>query len=414
MKVLWFEITTPSQFERTDMVLGGWQDSLENVIKSDKRIELYVAFPSNVLKETRIVDGVTYIPLFLKCSLFSKIRNLFSWNVFRDKLMTKSLNVVNDVKPDIIHVFGTEYPYGLISCYMKVPVVLHIQGAIIPYHNAYYPPGYNNFSMFFHLFPNIIKQIYVWIKAKKEKSRVKLESSVWKSVPYYMGRTNWDKSIVFCNNPQAHYFHVDEVLRPVFYNTTERWSVKDEGNIRLLTIGIGTFWKGPDLILKTSNILKQLGINFEWIVAGEIRSDVKTVVEKREALHFKENNVNILGYVNADKLVELLLSSSILVHTAYIDNSPNSICEAQILGIPVISTMVGGIDTLIDNGVNGILVPANDPWRMAYEIVSLANNNDKMMFISGNAQAIAAKRHDRTIIMSQLMNCYNSIVQMKL
>ncbi len=410
MIVLWLEITTPTQYERTNTVLGGWQDSLENVIKCDGSIDLYVAFPTKVQKERKVVDGVTYIPLFLKYSLFDKIRDLFSWNVFRDKLIEQCLSIITDVKPDIIHVFGTEYPYGLISRHIKIPVVIHIQGAIIPYHNAYYPPGYNNLSMFFLQFPNIIRQAYVWVKSRKEKSRVEQEENVWKHVSYYMGRTDWDKAIVYCYNPKAHYFHVDEVLRPAFYNTSEHWTLKGVGRCMLLTIGIGTFWKGPDLILKTSKVLKRLKFNFEWNIAGAIRSDVKMVVEKKEQSSFKDYNVNILGFVDAENLIQLMLSSSLLVHTAYIDNSPNSICEAQILGLPIISTMVGGIGSIVENGVNGILIPANDPWRLAYEIISLTNNIDRLESLSRNAQNVAAKRHDRTIIKSQLMNCYNSIV----
>ena len=413
MRVLWFEITTPNLYERTNTVLGGWQDSLEDVIKTEKEVDLYVAFPSKVLQDRKLVGGVTYIPLQLKYSLFEKIQDLFTWNVFRDKLLKQCLTVIEDVKPDIIHVFGTEYPYGLISCQTKIPVVLHIQGAIIPYHNAYYPPSYNNYSMFFLQFPNIIRQMYVWIKSRKEKTRVKLEESVWKSVSYFMGRTNWDKAIVYCNNPQSYYFHVDEVLRPAFYSISKRWDVKEGRQLKLLTIGIGTFWKGPDLIVKTANVLKQLNVSFEWNVAGEIRVDVKTVVEKKEAKRFEDNNVNILGYEDADNLIELILSSTMLIHTAYIDNSPNSICEAQMLGLPIISTKVGGIDSLIDSGVNGILIPANDPWRLAYEILSLANNNDKLKLMSENAQVVAAKRHDRRIVKSQLMNCYHSILQMR-
>lgn len=255
--------------------------------------------------------------------------------------------------------------------------------------------------------------MYVWIKSRKEKTRVKLEESVWKSVSYFMGRTNWDKAIVYCNNPQSYYFHVDEVLRPAFYSISKRWDVKEGRQLKLLTIGIGTFWKGPDLIVKTANVLKQLNVSFEWNVAGEIRVDVKTVVEKKEAKRFEDNNVNILGYEDADNLIELILSSTMLIHTAYIDNSPNSICEAQMLGLPIISTKVGGIDSLIDSGVNGILIPANDPWRLAYEILSLANNNDKLKLMSENAQVVAAKRHDRRIVKSQLMNCYHSILQMR-
>lgn len=69
--------------------------------------------------------------------------------------------------------------------------------------------------------------------------------------------------------------------------------------------------------------------------------------------------------MNSDKLVELLLESDLYVHTAYIDNSPNAICEAQYLGMPIIATYVGGVPSLIEQGKDGVLIPANDPFMLA-------------------------------------------------
>ena len=44
MKVLWFEITTPSRYQKTGLVTAGWQDALENIVSQCKEIQLYVAF----------------------------------------------------------------------------------------------------------------------------------------------------------------------------------------------------------------------------------------------------------------------------------------------------------------------------------------------------------------------------------
>ena len=73
-----------------------------------------------------------------------------------------------------------------------------------------------------------------------------------------------------------------------------------------------------------------------------------------------------------------MCQSTMYVHTAYIENSPNSICEAQIIGMPIISTMVGGIATLVRNGIDGDLLPANDPWLLANAIVELSKDKDRM------------------------------------
>ena len=48
MKVLWFEISTPSRYLNTGHVTAGWQDALENIVATCKDIELYIAFESQV------------------------------------------------------------------------------------------------------------------------------------------------------------------------------------------------------------------------------------------------------------------------------------------------------------------------------------------------------------------------------
>ena len=98
------------------------------------------------------------------------------------------------------------------------------------------------------------------------------------------------------------------------------------------------------------------------------------------------------------------------VHTAYIDNSPNSICEAQLLGVPIISTYVGGIGSLINNKEDGILVPANDPWIMAQTIIDLSKDIKLSNKLSKNAIIKARKRHDIQKIRYALYNCYETIL----
>jgi glycosyltransferase involved in cell wall biosynthesis len=165
------------------------------------------------------------------------------------------------------------------------------------------------------------------------------------------------------------------------------------------------------MLLKTASLLKQLDVEFEWTVAGNIDDSLRKMIEKKEKTTFKENNVNILGFVKPDKLIELLSECTMMVHTAYIENSPNSICVAQCLGVPVVSTNVGGISTLVRDGVDGILVPANDPWQMVYNIVSLSLDTERMKTMSRMTRERALSRHNPDNILGQLLDCYRSILK---
>jgi glycosyltransferase involved in cell wall biosynthesis len=108
----------------------------------------------------------------------------------------------------------------------------------------------------------------------------------------------------------------------------------------------------------------------------------------------------------------MLLSSDIYVHTAYIDNSPNSICEAQYLGVPIVATNVGGISSLVIDG-EGKLVPANSCYNMAYEIISLSKNIERQKTYSANSKKHARVRHNPKHILKQLTNCYDEILACK-
>ena len=92
------------------------------------------------------------------------------------------------------------------------------------------------------------------------------------------------------------------------------------------------------------------------------------------------------------------------------DNSPNSICEAQIIGIPVITTYVGGIPSLVKNKETGILVPSNEPHTLAMEIIKLSRNTELMNRLSDNERQTAGARHNPDTIKNTLTEIYRTIL----
>lgn len=415
MKILWFETSQPARYLGgcKQLVVRGWQDALEELIRQHPEIELFVAFESEIDYEMKSVDGVTYIPIHTYYSFFEKKKRGFSWKVNENKVVNACVPIVNSIKPDLIHVFGNEWPYGLITEYINVPVVIHIQGSIIPYDNAYFPPGYNICDLIRTAGLNLRHQYHVIRDWCNEKSRLEMEKRIWKAVNHYMGRTCWDRALVNVLHSTATYHHVEEALRPEFMETTKRWTLKDTNRrLKIVTTGCSSFWKGVDVMLKTAHILKTNGIDFEWNVAGSLPLKIRNTVERKEKLKFSDNNIRILGYISPSELIDLLCDCTLYVHTAYIENSPNSICEAQYLGVPIVSTMVGGISSLIRNEQDGILLPANDPWQIANAIIELSKDNVLLNQFSSNSYASARKRHSPENIVNQLLDCYRALCKM--
>lgn len=403
-RIMWFEVTEPSGYRNSSSVIAGWQDSLEKIIVSED-IELIVAFEDKSGRlEVKKKENVTYVPISTRLSLVDRIVSRFSWEPIKRKVLKNVPAIVEQYKPDLIQVFGTEWPFGLIAEYTNVPVVIHIQGSVVPYNNAYFPPNYSLSSFLLYIFPNAKKMFRVLSDFYKTKSRARFEKQVWSAVKYYMGRTAWDSALAHLMHRDCCYFHVEEALRPCFLSAVKRWIPSK--TMRLISTGCSSFWKGPEMMLKTAKILKEMGCDFEWIVAGNMPPHLKKYVERKEKTTFEQNNIKLVGFMNADSLIETLTDSTCYVHTAYVENSPNSICEAQVLGVPVVSTNVGGISTLLDGYENSLMVPANDPWQMAYAIVQTYENSTKMRV--SNEKVLL--RHNPENIKRQLLNAYDFIL----
>ena len=81
MKILWFEVTKPAGYYTNVEVIGGWQDSLEDILRGKDNIDLYVAFAADSKQERLHKDNVTYIPLFRQLGYLDKLRSLYEKDI---------------------------------------------------------------------------------------------------------------------------------------------------------------------------------------------------------------------------------------------------------------------------------------------------------------------------------------------
>lgn len=414
MKVLWFSNTPANSdeyFNRKLAGTGGWIKALDQAIQ--EKVELNIVFYHKQKCANFTYGKTKYYPI-------PKFRNYF------DKLMKRVLNIVIDtehlsmyldliekIKPDIIHIHGTENPFGCIIGHTEAPVVVSIQGNITVYLHKYCTGIEDKFLNIKNLSFSDFKTILFPYSFRKSKNRFikyqRREENNLKKCKYVIGRTDWDRRVSRVLAPKRNYFHNDEILRDGFYEHC--WKPNRKKKVVLHTTNSNNFYKGFETLCQCLHELNKLQVDVEWRVAGIKPSDlIVKVVRQKLKNKFPDKNLKLLGSLTEQDLIQRLLEADIYITPSHIENSPNNLCEAMILGMPCIGTFAGGTGSLLKDGEEGILIQDGDPWSMAGAIIELIEDQDKANRIGNAARARAVPRHATDKIIDDLIELYKNIL----
>lgn len=399
MRILWFAMTSSCYDVRNT---GSWIEALEKIFKKYlPDVELGIAFEhqDEVFKVDR--EGVTYYPIHIQRT--SSPKNNY------ELLRPHYLKVIEDFKPDIIHCFGTErWHYGLMAKEVEVPFVIHIMGFM----NIYDPMDEivlheHDYIKYFKYNP--IKYLIHKREYKTKQENQELERGVMTANKYFMGRTEWDKNIVKYYSPGSAYYHCEEAIREEIYNAPIKWTFHPRKKITLITIGNAGSLKGNEMMLRTAWLLKnQFHFDFEWFYT----SNEYTLSFFENVVGIKHDDVNIklIGRLDALEIAKQLADADFYIHPAIIDNSPNTVCEAQLIGTPIISTNAGGIPSLIEDGKTGFLYPYSEPHALAFKIMNMAGNKEELEQVSDNEYRVSHNRHNPETIAKDINLIYKTII----
>lgn len=374
---------------------GGWIASLQQEImqRYSKDIEIALAY-HNDQDSFDEYEGVQYYGV-------KSIKHTFWKYKKKEKVFCKRIqDVIEEVKPDVILCFGTENGLGLACTLTEIPVIIHIQGILNPLYEAYMPQG---MSWFRWLWGN--KQaVLTWLALKEFKKR---EMKMFRYCKYFLGRTEWDQMITNLLAPQAKYFYCSEMLREEIYNSGKSWKLQQNKVKRIVSIISGSIYKGGDVILRAAQLLKDnVSFEFVWEVYGV--TEMKKW-EKLTGVKHENVDVEVKGVITAIQLVDIVTNADVYVHPSYIENSPNSVCEAQLLGIPVIATNVGGTSALVKHMETGVLVPSNDSYYMASYIMKILEDEKFAEKLGGEGRKEALERHSSQKIVKDLMEVLKQV-----
>lgn len=359
-----------------------WLSSLaEELVSAGHRLTILTANP-RITELQHIDTGRGYDLLILPYQ--GGVRHLLS--AFRTQVSAMSAYLKKHAAEyDIIHVHGTESQYAssLLQQHLKTPYIISIQGIISKYKRE--------------LPKKFSKQYLYWtLSSLYERNEVRRS-------PYFFCRTSWDQHFVRSINQDAQITLCWEMLRPEFFAYRPAFKGKD-----ILFMGGDNPIKALKLGLRVFNRLAQRHPDMKLHVVGNVGSH-QTALQQL-------NNPNVIlhGSLDAAAICRVYADCFCLYHPSLIDNSPNSVCEAQVAGLPVVATRVGGVPSLIEDGQTGLLVEKNDEEGHYHTLDRLYWDIDLQRCLSHNSREIARRRHDKNTIVEKTVDTYQKLASYEL
>ena len=326
-----------------------------------------------------------------------------------------------DFAPDLIHIQGTEHSLAQAVCLANedsIKTVANIQGLAGPY-MRYADGGLSLKDKWTNITPLDFYRGTFLLNAKRSlKQRAKCEHYVLTHITDIVGRTGWDHDHVMTINPQLRYHFMNETLRDSFYETPV-WNFERCKKHTIFVSNSGTPLKGAHQVLKALPIILQqypdTVVNF--CGSSVMSKNVKNILRFQgyhlylrrlvKRLHL-QNNVHFLGSLSEEQMKQQFLDANVYVMPSAIENSPNSLCEAQMLGTPVVASYCGGTPTLLIEGETGYFYRYEEYEMLAQIIMRLFNRKD-FESLSAKEQKTALARHDRKKNAEELVKIYRHI-----
>lgn len=142
----------------------------------------------------------------------------------------------------------------------------------------------------------------------------------------------------------------------------------------------------PKMAIEVFFNLKKIYPNAELTMVGPDKENlVEDCVKYAKKLNVK---VNFTGRLPKEEWIEISKKYTVFINTTHFDNTPISVIEAMALGLPIVSTNVGGIPFLLTDKKNAILVDDNDDEAMTIAIEELQKNHELKRFLVTNARTL--------------------------
>ena len=415
MKLLWLCNMMPSAVKEaitgTTGSGGLWVD---HVLKDLRQLDMEIRILCPGDRQEGAVDDRCSYATFIRCPAheYPKVLEV----VFESELRA--------FQPDVIHIWGTEYGHTLamMEAVAKIGLldrtVISIQGLCSIY-TGHYAEGVPESVQRSFTFRDLLRQDNIRQQQKKFAIRGAMEENALRKTRHVIGRTAWDKACVERLNPQAEYHFCNETLRPAFYEG--RWAYESCVPHRIFASSLAYPVKGFHYLLEAMGELVKAYPDATLAVPG--RSFLQTGKDKLRQNSYEaylskltrtyglEEKIEFLGSLSAEEMKAEYLKANVFAMPSTIENSPNSLGEAMLLGVPCVAADVGGVADLMTHKTEGYVYQPSAAYMLAYSIKQIFAMEAQAAALGQAASAHACRTHDPHKNLQDLLNIYRRLAK---
>jgi glycosyltransferase involved in cell wall biosynthesis len=280
------------------------------------------------------------------------------------------LNLMKDY--DIIHFHEAEFSFPLFSSFVKKPKILHLHGLRRDYFERYYLS---------RMMLKNAADIYLSLTNQMKRDLIILGISQ-------------DRIVNFPNAVDTDVFYPQEKL-----------------DDQVLYVGRITPDKGLHILLRSLRYVKKsvsLKIAGPLDCVPDYYHNILALIqdENQRGIH----NIEYLGKVDQTTLVKLHQKSSIFVQPSTYEPFSIAVLEAMSCETPVVATKVGGMPEVIEDRETGIIVPVNNPLKLARAIGYLLENKDIRMRFGEAGRKRVKKNFTVDVLVKKLFTIYEKMI----
>lgn len=397
---------------------GGWLENLVNALANTDSLQMYVCFYSASVSiiQCKQYNGKTYIAL----PTHDKRLNRCTPAMVDDLKELLTL-----VSPDIVHIIGTEREYALklLELAGAESTVVSITG-LVSICAKHYFAGIDKRNFVIPSLGDFLRKGGP-IREKKffQKLGVSEETLISKAI-HFFGRTTWDLACIQSINPTARYNYCSEILNPIYYQSS--WDVNSSVKHRIFVSQASYPLKGFHILLEAFPKVLEKYPDSEIFIGGPNILKGATIIDRIKRttyakyidklikrLKIPAEKIHFLGPLDANKMLEQYLSCNVFVLPSSIENSPNSLGEAMLLGVPCVASCVGGVQDMVKDRVSGFIYPFDEPYMLSHYICKIFSDDSLAVSLGRNASSTAAERFNVDDVVKTTLHVYNTMLSQK-
>lgn len=207
---------------------------------------------------------------------------------------------------------------------------------------------------------------YIFLRAYQWRLDEKIKRSLFVCCISYYARS---QGMIFAPIQKWNRMHIIHCgIDPALFDMVSH----NESGKRLLFVGRLAEAKGLPILLESLTLLKQTHADIILTIVGDgpDRQKLEQLTIDLELIQ----NVNFVGYKSQAEVRTYFQQTDVFVMSSFAEGIPVVLMEAMAAGVPVVATQIAGISELVENGVNGYLVPPGEPNILADCIEKLLSN----------------------------------------